>query len=295
MLTDFDGVWTDPTAEALAQGEILEERLLALVLAPERVRAEAWLEAARRAVAREPRHWGWRSAGRLSAFGDEDPFIAHAALLAFVEDRAVREPHDPIASALVECVRAQGFTSLDALNERAHALGVEREERARGPAVLPAAAAAGRALLARGHEIVAVSNSPPEKLMRGLAHTAVPHTTHPARAPRAVRVRASARKFELGSAVERVLALEGVAIALDRPCYAEILLEERPGAVVGDVFSLDLALPLALRRSERGFGELRLLWLIHPYTPEWLERAVRAAAPEVELVPGGLAGVAARI
>jgi hypothetical protein len=54
----------------------------------------------------------------------------------------------------------------------------------------------------------------------------------------------------------------------DRPGYREVLLEEKPNMVVGDVFSLDLALPLALVR-ERLLGDTRLVMRQRDYTPQW--------------------------
>ena len=52
------------------------------------------------------------------------------------------------------------------------------------------------------------------------------------------------------------------------------------------------ALPLAMRRGTAGWERLRLFWLMHPYTPDWLKDVVRHHAPEVEAVEGGLAGLA---
>lgn len=279
-------------AEATVQGEILEERLLAALPTESRVRAAAWLAAARAEVAAEPARCGWVSAGRVSAFGDEDPFIAHNALLARI---AAGVLNDPVAASLREAVRAAGFDTLDAFGEFTHREAVARIERARGPAILPEAAAAGRALLARGHELVVASNSPPEKLRRWFGHAGLPCTLHPARGRASIRVRGSARKYELSAMARDPLMLGELAVAVDRPIYDRILGEERPDAVVGDVFSLDLALPLHLRRNDPEFPGLELFWLIRPYTPEWLAREVAAHAPEVAPIEGGLTAVATRL
>jgi hypothetical protein len=81
-----------------------------------------------------------------------------------------------------------------------------------------------------------------------------------------------------------------------RPFYAQVLEEEAPDAVVGDVFSLDLALPLALKRTRPGWRHVRLFWLVHPYTTERMRREIAQLAPgEVEAVEGGLAAVAERL
>jgi hypothetical protein len=75
-----------------------------------------------------------------------------------------------------------------------------------------------------------------------------------------------------------------------------VLREERPDAIVGDVFSLDLALPLALKRRDAGWRNVRLFWLVHPYSPDRVRRAL-ATLPDgdVEIIEKGLPGVADRL
>ena len=85
-------------------------------------------------------------------------------------------------------------------------------------------------------------------------------------------------------------------VDIARPDYERVLREERPDAVVGDVFSLDLALPLAFKRRDPAWRHVRLFWLVHPYTPERMKRELASLADgEVEPVEGGLAGVAERL
>src|SRR4030095_3988842 len=97
LLSDFDGVWTDPTAEAKAQGEVLEERLLEWMPAADRAATASWLRAAREACRRDPRRYGWApGGGAVSAFGDEDPFPPHSPLLHYVHQHA---PHAAVDAA----------------------------------------------------------------------------------------------------------------------------------------------------------------------------------------------------
>lgn len=287
LLSDFDGVWTNPNAEGAAQGEYVDRTLAGWTADPERT--SDWIRAARLATRREPTRWGWLSNGRMSAFADEDPFIEHSALLHYIHDHSSL---DAVAGAMREGALAEGFTDFDMFGGHSHAHAVEQVVRQRGPGILSEAAAAGRRLLASDTEVVVVSNSTPDKLMLWFEHAGVPRTLHPERAGRALRIRGSARKFVLGPATRGTLDLGGTAIDIDRPSYEAILNDERPDAVVGDVFSLDLALPLALRRAEEGWKHVRLFWLIHPYTPAWLVEIVRRHAPEVEAVQGGLPGLA---
>ncbi len=292
LLSDFDGVWTYPDEEGVAHGAELDTALAGLVGEGERAQVLDWLAAARRAVRAEPTRWGWVSAGRLSAFADEDPFTEHGALLHYLHDQRER---DPLARRLASAAEAHG-TSLDSFGGRCHVAGVQKVEARRGPGITAASAAAGRQLLAGGVEIVVVSNSGTEKLDRWFRHASVPASVHPERAERSLRLRGSARKFGLAPGAGESIAVGGMRVDVARPDYAKVLNEEHPDAVVGDVFSLDLALPLALKRRDVAWRRTRLFWLVHPYTPARMRREI-AALPdgEVEAVEGGLAAVATRL
>lgn len=292
LLSDFDGVWTDPAAEAAAQGEALDAALAALVPQERREAARAWVARARAATLAEPERWGWAAGGRLAAFADEDPFSAHSALLHYLERHAAE---GGMAAELHAAAVAAGGGSLDAFGTSSHLDGVARVESARGPGVLQAAAVAGRALLERGIEIVVVSNSERVKLERWLGHAGLPCTPHPERAPGALRLRGTARKHVLDPERSPRLQLDGASIELARPHYEAILREEAPDAIVGDVFSLDLALPLWLRRSEPAWRRVRIFWLARAYAPDRMRRALARHAPEVEVVDGGFEEVAARL
>jgi len=292
LLSDFDGVWTFPDEEGRAHGAELDAALAALVGEGERDAVREWITAARRAVRAEPTRWGWISSGRISAFADEDPFTEHGALLHYMHEHRA---DDPLAARLVAAVEAGG-SSLDAFGGRCHVTGVQQVERRRGPGITAPAAAAGRDLLAAGVEVVVVSNSGTEKLARWFEHADVAARVHPERAPRALRLRGSARKFGLAPAAGESVELGGARVDVARPDYEKVLGEERPDAVVGDVFSLDLSLPLALKRRDPAWRRVRLFWLVHPYTPARMRRAV-ASLPdgEVESIEGGLSEVARRL
>jgi hypothetical protein len=292
LLSDFDGVWTHPAEEARAQGEVLDARLVEAAPAAQRDAARAWVAQARRDIAAQPARWGWAPDGRMAAFADEDPFGEHSAMLHVLHERA---ESDPLAALVRDGATAMGGGSLEAFGLESHLAGVGRVEAARGPGVLASAADAGRAMLAGGVEIVVVSNSNEDKLARWFGHAGLPNHAHPQREPGALRLRGTARKHVLDPERSEALVLDGVRIELRRPHYEAILREEAPDAIVGDVFSLDLALPLAIRRRDPAWKRVRLFWLVRDYTPERMRRVVTSAAPEVELVEDGLAGVAAAL
>lgn len=141
-----------------------------------------------------------------------------------------------------------------------------------------------------------VSNSGNDKLKSWLGHAQVPARVHPERAAGELRLRGSARKFVLEPGRDDTLMAGGMRIDVARPHYEEVLREEAPDAVVGDVFSIDLALPLALKRREPSWRHVRLFWLVHPYTPARMQAELaKLPAGEVEAVAGGLPAVAERL
>src|SRR5260221_530441 len=82
----------------------------------------------------------------------------------------------------------------------------------------------------------------------------------------------AARKFGLAGGAAGVLEVGSLRVDVARPDYARVLSEEVRDAVVGDVFSLGLGLPLAMKRRDPGWRSVRLFWLVQPYTPERMRR-----------------------
>ena len=108
-------------------------------------------------------------------------------------------------------------------------------------------------------------------------------------------LRGGARKFVLDPGASAELFVGPLRVETARRDYLMILREELPDAVVGDVFSLDLSLPLRLRREDPRWKRVRLFWLVGPDTPARLREAIAAHAPEIEALEGGLGSVAERL
>ncbi len=299
LLSDFDGVWTHPHEEGLAQGVLLDELLLLWAPAAERDATRDWLAAARRAVLAEPSRYGWAPGGRLSCFADEDPFAVHSALLHFI---SLRREQDPVAQACASAMLARGHASLEEFGGWCHRISVRMLQLSRGPAILPSAAQAGLDMLAGGVDIVVVSNSGTQKLVDWFAPTPVPTMVDdPSQQARAgvMRLRGNALKFVLDETERSPLVAGAIEVETSRPHYERVLRAELehyhgPRAVVGDLFSIDLSLPLRLRRTEPAFAGLRLFWIVRDYTPARIQRELAAHASEVEPV-SGLEEVAARL
>jgi FMN phosphatase YigB (HAD superfamily) len=236
ILSDFDGVWTDPEHEARAVlvrfGEELAQRTergLGAVLED--------LEFFRAHSESEPHRHGWTPGGRLTAYADEDPFLAVSGIASALTSSG-GERAAPYVSALA---RESGVDFMTLADRAFRAVGAVPGV----GALLPEALDVLEALETRGCDLVIVSNSDTSKLVQFFAARGV-HASpdHGAR----VRVRGLARKWALGPSDEHIV-VRGRRVLVDRPDYRRILDEERPDLVVGDVFSLDLALPFHMRAT----------------------------------------------
>ena len=84
-----------------------------------------------------------------------------------------------------------------------------------------------------------------------------------------IRVRGAAAKWQLGGS-DAAIDVGGRTIYVDRPRYREAIEAEQPDLIIGDVFSLDLAMPHVLRTHGLA-GAPRSLVLRHrPHTPAWV-------------------------
>jgi FMN phosphatase YigB (HAD superfamily) len=268
LLSDFDGVLTDLTAEARRVRELFDAELASARPGCE-AETRATVEAAERACDAEPHRHGWTWEGRVTAFVDEDLFVRVNGIAARLDEEADRGAGGP--AALRAAVQARGRKHFRDVAQAAYvAMTVETAAGKIHPVDAATPQVLGE-LVRRGVEIVVVSNSGTERILRLLRDAGLDARPHDG-APHPLRVRGDAKKFVLGDDPARRRSFRAGAydVQTDRPHYEAILREERPDFVLGDVFSLDLALPIALRRGgEPGFAGLHALLRRRPYTPAW--------------------------
>ena len=256
ILSDFDGVWTDQAHEARNVKLFLIAEVARLARVPEH-EARAHFAAFEAEVFAEPHRHGWAPDGRITAYIDEDPFCEANALARHMETSRA-----PEARRYVEAILASGFASLSAFGDHCFLTSTAQFRAQHPPALVPRAAEMFAALVEAGADVVVVSNSSSEKIEGWFQDTGVGRGLE-----HALRVRGSAGKFVLGATDEH-LVLAGRPVRVDRPKYRAILAEERPDFVIGDVFSLDLALPHVMRRSRE--LDVQLALRRHPHTPRWV-------------------------
>jgi hypothetical protein len=234
----------------------------------------------RDAVLREPEAHGWRIDGRLVSYVDEDTFALPTSIGQYIERAPCRT-----SASLREAVLREHGSVLEFLDRCYHET-CARFRREVDHDLAPGAERVLRWMLDAGVSVVFASNAPAEKIVGWFAHHGF--TVEDARAtePGAVplRVYGRAGKQELGGA--GTMAFAGRVVHVDRPVYRGILERERPDLVVGDVFSLDLALPLAMR-LEGHPGAPAAVGVMHlPLTPDWVLESVGPERHQVDfLVP----------
>ena len=279
FLSDFDGVWTNPVRELDAVHTTVIGELARLAEIPTET-MEAHYQGFRDAVLKTPDQHGWKIDGKLVSFVDEDFFamptsvgqyidLAPCRTSAGLRDAVLRE-YGTVLEFLDRCYR----DSCDAFRREVdHDLthGAER--------VLDW-------LLANGVQVVFASNAPGEKIIDWFAHHGFTvedgRSTEPGSAPLRVYGRAGKQEVE-GS---RTMAFSGREVHIDRPQYRDILEREQAELGIGDVLSLNLALPLAMS-SQGGAGAPTAVGIMHlPHTPDWVLESVGPDEHEIDfLVP----------
>ncbi|MBU6154342.1 MAG: hypothetical protein KGP28_08595 [Bdellovibrionales bacterium] len=245
IVMDFDGVYTDPTDEGEACSRRFRNKIISLQLVDVGLSTEeqvdCWLGELRARQSAYPFRFGWRSEGKVSAFTFEDPFIRNIGLADYL-DHLAKGGDLRAKRVLSELKKTESIGSFGELSEWSfHQLRLKKA---------PDSAARKWVLEAiqRGHEVFIVSNSATEKIEEFLGQAGFPEDRRP-------QVRGGARKFGLGSKPSPLFlgtyAGESVEVDTDRPLYERALLEIQPDAVIGDVFCLDLSLPIRLKREKR--------------------------------------------
>lgn len=282
IVMDFDGVYTDPTEEGELCSRSFRNKILSLGLSDLNLETEekldSWLGELRARQAAKPFLFGWRSEGRVSAFTFEDPFIRNIGLADYL-DYLAHEGNARAKGILTRLQKTDKIESFEKLSEWSF-LQLKKAKKAD-----PAAKKWVEETILAGHEVIIVSNSSNEKIEDFLNQNQFSPQARP-------KVRGGAKKFGLGKSPRPLLIAKNaeqgeVKIDTDRPFYEEALLELKPDAVIGDVFCLDLSLPIRLKRE----GKLGLRWGIfyrhRDYTPSAMVDLVTGRSskvPEVTLV-----------
>jgi len=266
LISDFDGVWTDQALEAACVREFAIDAL-AGITGTARASIVTDYDAMVAALVAQPAEHGWAPDGRISAYVDEDPLCQCSALCRFLERST-----DATPTRWREAVLAAGHSSLGGFGEHCFHGGTKAFRDAHPACIVAGARDMLEDLHGAGAEIVVVSNSAPEKLIAFFAAAGIAaydHDVPASQAPGALRVRGAAGKWFIGE-TDRSITVGGRSIHVDRPRYRALITDERPDLVIGDVFSLDLALPHTMRTDGDPAAPQTLALRRHDHTPRWI-------------------------
>ena len=278
IVMDFDGVFTDPSDEGDACSKYFRDSILELGLKEfdlgTGAQVDSWLGELRARQASQPYHFGWRSEGRVSAFTFEDPFIRNIGLADFL-DHLVKQGDHRAKNTLSRLQKNQDIKTFGELSERSfHQITLKKRPD-------PAAKAWVSAALDQKNELFIVSNSATDKIETFLNQNDFPGDKRP-------KVLGGAKKFSLGEKPNYITLADGaggkIQVDSSRPTYEQYLLDIKPDAVIGDVFSLDLSLPIRLKRE----GKLEFKWGLfykqRDYTPTGMSELVGSRDSRVKEV-----------
>lgn len=267
ILSDFDGVWTDQAGEArFINNRFVEEASRDLELPEEEARAH--FDGFLRAAHQEPERHGWWPRGFLTAFVDEDELLATGAVCRYLDDGG----DAPGADRWREGIERAGHRSAHEYGSEKFGPAMRTYLNDHGHRLVDGAKELCQRVAAAGAELVIVSNSPTSKLAKLFADAGVEPSDR-------LRFVGDARKWWIDQE-DPCEAFAGRSVHLARPFYREILGREQPDLVIGDVASLDLAMPAAMRRAGELSASTQLLLRQSEGSPSW-------AVDQVKLEPAG--------
>ncbi len=268
ILSDFDGVWTNqgPEASLLLDWMIAKLAELAAVAPAD---AEAELRGMLAMMKKAPERHGWAPDGRISAYLDEDPLVESSALT-----RVLEEGDDDVARRYAGAVKAAGHDSLAAFSEWCFRTATASFRDEHPPCIVDHAADLLKAIEDAGAEVVIISNSGADKIGHWFQSAGVDAGEGNGHA---LRLRGSAMKWFLGE-TDDAIEVDGRKVHVDRPKYRAAIEAENPDLIIGDVFSLDLAMPHVLRTRGVAQAPATLVLRQHAHTPAWVTQTKAGGA-----------------
>ena len=263
---DFDGVMTDQTEEATRVKEIFIQKLKD-GCGFEGGRVDAMLEQAFSELKRTPQAHGWIHKGRISAYANEDLFMENMGLANCLKKFADDGGND--FSKARENLKNTDTPNFQTLSLTSYEQMVQETKQDKMKPVDPKMAPLFRKILDAGHAITVVSNSSTSRIIDLLNKEGLEPADFETDPTATFRVRGDARKFDLGDE-PHTFTVDTYTVETSRPNFEKIIREEKPNVAIGDVFTLDLSVPIHLARLEpETFGGMHVILREQRYTPDW--------------------------
>lgn len=277
LISDFDGVWTNQETEADYVWKYIVNRLSELSgFKPAEV--DSLLNECKRDMDKSPQYYGWRWDSEISCYYREDPFGDNNAIFEYIEKKTKTSSFSKIVQNLAlikeSILKKTENNSLADFSNECFIKSTTQFKLEGKLKPVPAAGAIVKELNKKGVEIIIASNSKTEKIEHLFRKAGQTVTNEKSIVRGRLHARGNAQKFVIdnsfASVPEKLNINKKIRVCLRRKNYYNILLEEKPDFVVGDVFSLDIALPLYLRLNDRQFGKMKVIQKVQQHTPEWV-------------------------
>ncbi len=277
LVSDLDGVWTDQDKEARFVGQYIVKKLSEMTnfTADE---LKELIEGCRKEMDKTPYEYGWFYNGHISAYYHEDPFGDNNAIFNYIHRAGNRNSFSVFRQNLNDIKKAvieKGFESVEKFSNSCFAEATKIFKESGKLAPHPNGKLALDKVLKKGVQVVVVSNSSTQKIEHLFHKMGKQPTNERSFKPGPVHARGNAMKFVINpdfNLTPDILKTEKhYDVNLRRQSYFEVLLDEAPDYVLGDVFSLDISLPLYLRLNDERFSKLKLIQIVHKYTPDWVK------------------------
>lgn len=272
LVSDFDGIWTNQANEAEFVRKYIVNYLSELS-GKDRSFIEETLLLCKDEMDKEPHKYGWVNGGKIAAYYHEDPFGDNNAIFDYINKTGISDETVFTKKVKIVCDAVlTKYKTLADFSQDCFYLSTSRfKEEGKLNAVAETASIVDK-LKSSGTDIVIVSNSKTTKIEYVFDKVGIKAGTGE---DSKVKVRGDAMKFGIDNSFtelpEDLKINENISVPLRRPSYFKILSEEKPDFVIGDVFSLDIALPLYLRMNDKNFSNLKVIQRVQTYTPEWVK------------------------
>ena len=278
LLSDFDGVWTDQESEAVYVRNYIMKRISDLssfsVKEVEGIITECKID-----MDKSPYYYGWINNGHMACYYQEDPFGDNNAIFDYIdknESKASYSKYKQNLAVIKEVILNK--TENKSLAEFSNECFIKSTTQYKMEGKLKPVKTAGQVvkeLNKKGVEIVVASNSKTEKIEHLFRKAGQTVTNEKSIVRGRLHAIGDARKFEIDPGFDKLPAKLNAAKKFHPPLrrknYLKILEAEKPDYVIGDVFSLDLALPVYLRLNDKRFPYLKVIQKVQPHTPGWVK------------------------
>lgn len=276
LVSDFDGIWTNQDSEAEYVWKYILNKLSGLTGLSENGTAD-FLNTVKQEMNKAPYKYGWINNGSIACFYGEDPFGDNNAIFDFMGRKYKSTDNDDLTSRVKKIGKSildSGYTDFDKFANDCffESTGKFKEEGKLNPC--PEAKEVLEKLFILNVDVVVASNSKTLKIEHLFSKIGYEPTNEESQERGALHARGNSMKFVIHNDYtelpEYLIINESYRVPLRRKSYHEVLKDEKPDFVIGDVFSLDIALPLYLRLTVPEFSNLKVIQKVQKHTPRWV-------------------------